>query len=172
MTELKLLDQDADPNDYIVAAETATEEPGLGGAMKWAIYGGVGFFLFFLVFAALPFLVLLPRFTLLVLREEPLLRLLGLERLHLFAQQSRALAQAFRVVAATTEADTPASADRNVSQQNISVKDSARDPAALQRSIHRRQRHRPPGNQKKQQQHHHSSSVVVFLNLGRHHRNF
>lgn len=52
MTELKLLDQDADPNDYIVAAETATEEPGLGGAMKWAIYGGVGFFLFFLVFAA------------------------------------------------------------------------------------------------------------------------
>jgi len=52
MTELKLLDQDADPNDYVVDAETATEEPGLGGAMKWAIYGGVGFFLFFLLFAA------------------------------------------------------------------------------------------------------------------------
>jgi HlyD family secretion protein len=38
--------------DVVVDAEKPTEEPGLGGSLKWAIYGGVGFFAAFFIFAA------------------------------------------------------------------------------------------------------------------------
>ena len=49
MPKLKLLDFD---KDVIVEPEQPTDTPGLGGSMKWAIYGGVGFFLIFFIFAA------------------------------------------------------------------------------------------------------------------------
>lgn len=52
MTELKLLDPAKDGEDYDLEAQAVPEEPGLGGAMKLAIYGGVGFFLAFILFAA------------------------------------------------------------------------------------------------------------------------